>query len=91
VIRDLDKDGNLDMVLSGNLFESEVETPRNDASNGLVLLGDGSGGFTEMRGFESGFYAPGNVKELHGISIGGRMHLAVINNNDSLQFYNITR
>ena len=89
VIRDLNKDGNLDMVVSGNLFESEVETPRNDASNGLVLMGNGNGSFIEKLGFESGFNAPGNVKELHMISRKNRPHLAVVNNNDHIRFFYI--
>ena len=34
---DIDADGFLDLILAGNMFDSEVETPRSDASYGLLL------------------------------------------------------
>jgi hypothetical protein len=40
IAKDVDKDGNLDLVMAGNLYGSEVETPRNDAGMGLFLIGD---------------------------------------------------
>ena len=40
---DFNKDGNLDIVAGGNLFSSEVETPRNDACFGWLFEGDGNG------------------------------------------------
>ena len=44
-IGDFNQDNHLDMVIAGNLYVSEVETPRNDASIGLLLAGDGQGNF----------------------------------------------
>jgi hypothetical protein len=87
VVKDVDGDSNLDLILAGNLYESEVETPRNDASRGLVLKGDGTGNFEELNCVRSGLAASGNVKEVHLINIGNFAHLAVVNNNDTLQFY----
>ena len=40
IVKDFNRDGNKDILLGGNLFSSEVETPRNDASIGLFLTGD---------------------------------------------------
>ncbi|MDW3211462.1 MAG: VCBS repeat-containing protein [Reichenbachiella sp.] len=45
VIEDVNADGSLDILLAGNLYQSEVETPRNDASFGAILLGNGQGQF----------------------------------------------
>ncbi|MEM6967020.1 MAG: VCBS repeat-containing protein, partial [Bacteroidota bacterium] len=43
VIQDFDGDKKMDVLLAGNLFPAEIETPRNDAGNGLLLKGDGQG------------------------------------------------
>ena len=43
---DFDGDGNLDVLISGNDFGTEVSVGRYDALNGLLLKGDGSGGFS---------------------------------------------
>jgi enediyne biosynthesis protein E4 len=64
LIDDYDGDGNLDCLIVGNLFESEIETPRNDSSVGLFLKGDGKGHFKTVDRMESGFYTPGDVKDM---------------------------
>lgn len=87
VVKDLNNDENLDVILAGNLFEAEVETPRNDAGNGLVLLNDGSANFRCLSIFESGFYAPKNVKGLYTLKVNNKLHLIVANNNEALQFF----
>ena len=61
---DVDRDGNLDVVLVGNDYSGEVLTGRYDALNGLVLRGDGKGNFTPQSIASSGFYVPGNAKAL---------------------------
>lgn len=45
---DYNQDGNMDIVLSGNFFPNEVHMGRQDASRGLLLLGDGQGNFKEV-------------------------------------------
>jgi len=89
IVNDFDKDDNLDVVIVGNLYSSEVETPRNDASNGLVLIGNGTGNFTPISSLNSGFYAPGDVKDMTKISIGGKDHLLISKNSDYLQLVEI--
>lgn len=64
VAEDLDDDGNLDIVASGNDFGTEPSVGRYDACNGLVLKGDGKGGFTPLSILQSGLFIPGNGKAL---------------------------
>ncbi|UZR96958.1 VCBS repeat-containing protein [Chondrinema litorale] len=64
VVKDLDNDGNLDILLTGNSFTSDVLTGRYDASFGLVILGDGKGNFTSLTPTESGFCISGDTKSL---------------------------
>ncbi|MBU3821949.1 VCBS repeat-containing protein [Flavobacteriaceae bacterium XHP0103] len=86
LVDDYDADGNLDVLIAGNLFVSEVETPRNDAGYGLFLKGNGKGGFKSVPVTESGFFVPGDVKDLSSIKVGDKKYIIAAKNNDYLQF-----
>ena len=85
VVKDVDDDGNLDAILGGNLYNSEVETPRNDASYGLWLKGDGKGEFNAVTPRESGLLMLGDVRNMRTIQVGGETHLLVAKNDGALQ------
>ncbi|MEO1050318.1 MAG: VCBS repeat-containing protein [Bacteroidota bacterium] len=89
VPHDFDADGNLDILIAGNLFASEIETPRNDAGMGLYLRGDGKGNFEPVSYTKSGFYTPGDVKDMTMLSVGAGVNkgvfILVANNNNWLQ------
>jgi hypothetical protein len=61
---DFDGDGNLDVVINGNDFGTEVSVGRYDALNGLLLKGNGRGQFTRTTILQSGIFIPGNGKAL---------------------------
>ncbi|WP_298484672.1 VCBS repeat-containing protein [uncultured Maribacter sp.] len=87
VLEDFNKDGNKDILLAGNLFTSEIETPRNDSGIGLYLQGNGKGEFIPINVIESGFYTPNDVKDMKKIKIGSKNVVLVANNNYYLQAY----
>ncbi len=91
VVNDFNNDGNLDAVLAGNLYNSEVETPRNDGSYGLFLKGNGKGGFTSVPTTDSGFYTQGDVKDLVPITVDNQRYIISVKNNDYLQFIKINK
>ena len=64
VADDFDGDGNLDVVMNGNDYGTEVTVGRYDALNGLMLKGDGKGGFNPLAINRSGIFIPGNGKAL---------------------------
>lgn len=64
VADDVDGDNNLDLIINGNDFGTEISTGRYDAFNGLVLKGDGKGNFIPVSMQESGLYIPGDGKGL---------------------------
>ena len=64
VVHDINKDGNLDILMLGNDYGNEVFSGRYDAFTGLILLGDGKGGFDAVRSMESGFVVPGDGKSM---------------------------
>ncbi len=86
VTGDFNNDGNLDVLAAGNLYGSEVETPRNDAGYGALLLGDGKGGFKTLKPYESGLYLTGEVKSINKIRLAGDIEgFLIAKNNDYLQ------
>ncbi len=89
IIKDINKDGYLDIILAGNLYDSEVETPRNDASNGLVLINDGKGDFKAVSMLKSGLSVPHNVTDLEELQIANQLYLVAINNNAPIQLFKI--
>ena len=82
---DFDKDGHKDLLIAGNLFTSEIETPRNDAGVGLFLKGNGKGDFTPITAAQSGFYAPFDVKDMKVIKTADKSNILVGNNDHYLQ------
>ncbi|WP_299676849.1 VCBS repeat-containing protein [uncultured Dokdonia sp.] len=87
--RDVNKDGYEDLIVTGNIYETEVETPRYDAGNGIVLLSNQKNGYTALSAMESGLYIEGNAKTLLGISHKGleKDILLVGVNDDALKVY----
>jgi hypothetical protein len=75
VAEDFDADGNLDVLLNGNDFGTEVTIGRYDALYGLLLKGDGAGNFTPLSIQQSGVYIPGNGRAL--VTLRGKNNVLV--------------
>jgi hypothetical protein len=78
-------------VLAGNLYATEVKTPRADAGVGLFLKGDGKGSFAPVPLPRSGLYAPLDVKDLALVQTTRGKRILVANNNDSLGVIRVLR
>jgi hypothetical protein len=73
-------------IADGNLYGSEVETPRNDASIGLVLKSDAKGEIQVIPPSESGLAVKGEVKTIRKIKLAsGKDGFLFAINNDSLK------
>ena len=91
IAHDVDGDGKLDLIVGGNLYDVEPNTPRADAGNGLWLRGDGRGHFAPVSPNQSGFLAPLNVAGLTLITAPAGMAVLVANTGDSLQAFSIRK
>jgi hypothetical protein len=60
VVADFDGDGHEDVFLAQNFFPTEIDTPRFDAGVGLLLRGDGKGGFQPLSVKQSGIAMSGD-------------------------------
>ncbi len=89
IVEDFDGDDKLDALAVGNLFVSEIETPRNDAGTGVLLIGDGQGNFDVVNSAVSRFFARGDAKKMILLKTTGTRKIIVANNNDKLQSFTI--
>ncbi len=92
VVDDFDGDGNLDVIINGNDYGTDVTTGRYDAFNGLMLKGDGKGGFLPQTILQSGIYIPGNGKALVKVlGAKGNYLLAASQNRDALKIFELNK
>ena len=75
---DLDGDGRADLVLSQNDFSSGAFAPRAAEGVGVVLLGDGAGGFRALTVKESGFVLPDDGRAVLLVDVNGDSKLDLV-------------
>ena len=80
---DWNKDGHMDIALTGNYYHREVETVRSDAGSGCLLLGDGKGGFEALPPFRSGLLAVGDARSSEIVFDGNKQPMLLVANNGS--------
>lgn len=91
LITDVNGDSKKDIIIAGNLFTSEIETPRNDAGYGMVLLNEGDLNFSYLKASESGLFIPYDVKNLHWIQVKNNTFLISGNNNDNIATFRLNQ
>ena len=61
---DFNKDGKKDLLLAGNNSWTRIKFGRYNANKGVLLLGDGKGGFSYVPQWQSGLHIKGNVRSV---------------------------
>jgi len=61
---DYNRDGHRDLLLCGNVNRARLRFGKSDANYGLLLRGDGRGGFAAVPQAESGFRLSGDVRSV---------------------------
>lgn len=82
--RDFDGDGRADLLLGGNFSGVTPLRGRYDASYGLLLRGDGAGGFSALDMSASGVAVPGEIRALALLRTRRGPVVAVARNDDTL-------
>ncbi len=84
---DADGDGHLDLLVAGNFYGVQTNLGRMDASYGLLLRGDGQGGFDPVPARASGFRVDGQVRHLAWVRQGRARYVVVARNDAPLLFF----
>jgi hypothetical protein len=87
-VADVNNDGNLDIFSVGNIYDSEVETIRYDASKGAILLGNQKGDFQFST--DTSYLNNKEAKDIKKIHINGVLHFIILNKNNKLTILKTT-
>ena len=79
----------MDVVMAGNIFDSEAETPRADAEYGTIALGDGQGNFKKCSYAQSGLYVPYETRDIDVLRVGEEVYFLFANNDAPLSIYKL--
>ena len=73
--------------MGGNLYDTEIETPRSDAGVGLLLQNTGNKDFESLPFHKTGLLAAKEIKAIVPIRLGkkGESGFIMVANNDSLK------
>lgn len=80
---DIDNNGSLELLITGNNYGVDVEMGQNDANIGIVLLNDGKGNLNPASVNETGFFIPGDTRGIFKI---GDILFITVNNGKSYAF-----
>ncbi|WP_198675302.1 VCBS repeat-containing protein [Pleomorphovibrio marinus] len=86
---DFTRNGNLDLLIAGNRHFTEVNTPRSDASLGVLLENDQGQGWRTIRYRDSGFFAPGDARAMALLSNKNGWTVVLANNDGKPQFFSM--
>ena len=89
--QDIDQDGVNEIISVGNLYHTEVQTMRLDASYGCILAYRNNQ-FSSIKPKRSGFSTRGDARDMCQIELGDKQHILLVSHNDaSMDVFQILR
>ncbi|MFT6802852.1 MAG: hypothetical protein ACJA2N_002043 [Salibacteraceae bacterium] len=85
IIKDFTGDNYLDVLLAGNFYPFRVQYGPSDAGKGLLLEGNGKGGYNVVENDKLGIWIEGDVRDLKSLKHGNTTNIIISKNNDSIQ------
>ena len=89
LISDINRDGEMDLILGGNQNQTRIRIGKMDAALGLVLVANGKGGFTPLSPEESGLGIKGDIRSILQLTAGNSEYLIFGINQQKPEVYQI--
>ena len=86
-IFDVNKDGYEDLVVVGNIFSTEVETPRLDNPFALILQSNGNDNYEVIGPERSGIYINGDAKSVEIVTVNNKTIVLIGCNNGEVEAF----
>ncbi len=80
---DFTGDGKTDLLTVGNDYGADMESYRQDASNGCLLAGDGKGGFKFAPNWSTGFWASEEARDVSDVRLKTGKNVLILSSNNS--------
>ncbi|TAL74497.1 MAG: hypothetical protein EPN88_03745 [Bacteroidetes bacterium] len=91
LVRDINKDEKMDLVLVGNNYVVRPSYGRYDASYGWCLLGDTGHNYKPLMPVESGLKIVGDARKILPIEVSGKHYLVAAVNNGDVQIFKLLK
>jgi hypothetical protein len=88
---DINKDGNVDLIVGGNDFYFQPQLGRLDANQGLILYGNGKGEFAPISADKTGLNLNGMVRDIKLLNFRNQPSLLFLQNDMSPMLYKLNR
>lgn len=88
-ILDVDGDGNMDVILGGNMFSAKTDVGRYDALYSTVLKGNGKDDFKTMSSNKSGLHVSGEIRGIEHLKGKENDYIVIARSNDVIRIFKI--
>jgi hypothetical protein len=88
---DLNRDGNSDLIVTGNHYAVRPSLGRYDASYGWCLLGSADHRYSSLMPLESGYIAKGDGRRIVPVEVSGKKYIVTAVNNGELQVFKLLK
>jgi hypothetical protein len=91
LVRDINMDGKMDLVLAGNDYTVRPSMGRYDASYGWCLLGDTNYRYNALMPIKSGLKITGDARRILPIMVSGKQYMIAAVNDGDLQVFQLVK
>lgn len=89
IVLDINQDGYDDIIAVGNIYNTEVETPRLDYNSAIALVNNKKGAYNTISGAELGLKTNGNAKSIEKLNLNGKTYILIGINDGPMRMFQL--